>query len=87
MNERKREYYIEDKRILPNLFKSVIKVNDLVQHSKIKYETIKKVGISRSTYYKYKDFNKPFESGKIKYSVSICRLRINQNSCKGFRNS
>ena len=59
MNEKeKREYYIVDKRILPNSIQSVIKVNDLVQHSKIsKYEAIKKVGISRSTYYKYKDFN------------------------------
>ena len=55
MNEKeKREYYIVDKRILPNSIQSVIKVNDLVQHSKIsKYEAIKKVGISRSTYYKY----------------------------------
>ena len=53
----KREYYIVDKRILPNSIQSVIKVNDLVQHTKIsKYEAIKKVGISRSTYYKYKDF-------------------------------
>ena len=64
----KREFYIVDKRILPNSIQSVIKVNDLVQHSKMsKYEAIKKVGISRSTYYKYKDYIKPFfESGKDK---------------------
>lgn len=66
--EERREYYIVDKRILPNSIQSVIKVNDLVQHSNIsKYEAIKKVGISRSTYYKYKDYIKPFfESGKDK---------------------
>lgn len=77
MNEKeKREYYIVDKRILPNSIQSVIKVNDLVQHSKIsKYEAIKKVGISRSTYYKYKDFIKPFlKVEKIKYLVFICHL-------------
>ena len=64
----KREYYIVDKRILPNSIQSVIKVNDLVQHTKIsKYKKKKKVGISRSTYYKYKDYIKPFfESGKDK---------------------
>ncbi|WP_291258982.1 ACT domain-containing protein [Fusobacterium sp.] len=64
----KKEYYIVDKRILPNSIQSVIKVNDLVQNTKIsKYEAIKKVGISRSTYYKYKDYIKPFfESGKEK---------------------
>lgn len=62
----KREYYIVDKRILPNSIQNVIKVNDIVQQEKIsKYEAIKRVGISRSTYYKYKDFIKPFfESGK-----------------------
>ncbi|MEG1365007.1 MAG: ACT domain-containing protein, partial [Cetobacterium sp.] len=52
----KREYYIVDRRILPNSIQSVIMVNDLVQQEKIsKYEAIKKIGISRSTYYKYKD--------------------------------
>ncbi len=62
----KREYYIVDKRILPNSIQNVIKVNDIVQQEKIsKYEAIKRVGISRSTYYKYKDYIKPvFESGK-----------------------
>ena len=72
----KREFYIVDKRILPNSIQSVIKVNDLVQHSKMsKYEAIKKVGISRSTYYKYKDYIKPFlKVERIKYSVFICHL-------------
>lgn len=62
----KREYYIVDKRILPNSIQNVIKVNDIVQQERIsKYEAIKRVGISRSTYYKYKDYIKPFfESGK-----------------------
>lgn len=62
----KREYYIVDKRILPNSIQNVIKVNDIVHNEKIsKYEAIKRVGISRSTYYKYKDYIKPFfESGK-----------------------
>ncbi|MGL4308217.1 ACT domain-containing protein [Cetobacterium sp. SF1] len=70
----KREYYIVDKRILPNSIQSVIMVNDLVQQERIsKYEAIKKVGISRSTYYKYKDFIKPFfEGGKEKvFSIHL----------------
>ncbi|MGL4988502.1 MAG: ACT domain-containing protein, partial [Cetobacterium sp.] len=43
-------------------------VNEIVQTEKIsKYEAIKRVGISRSTYYKYKDYIKPFfEGGKEK---------------------
>lgn len=68
------EYYIVNKNILPNSIQSVIKVNELIQKTKIsKYEAIKKIGISRSTYYKYKDYIKPFfESGKNKiYSMHI----------------
>ncbi len=60
----KKEYFIVDKRILPNSIKNVLKVNDLVQNERMsKYEAIKKVGLSRSTYYKYKDYIKPFFEG------------------------
>lgn len=61
MGETKKEFYIVDKRILPKSIQMVIAVNDLIQQEKIsKYEAIKKVGMSRSTYYKYKDYIKPF---------------------------
>lgn len=72
--ETKKEYYIVDKRILPTSIQNVIKVNDLIQETKIsKYEAIKKVGLSRSTYYKYKDYIKPFfESGQEKvFSIHL----------------
>ena len=59
-----KEFYIVDKRILPKSIQNVIKVNDLISKTKIsKYSAIKKVGISRITYYKYKDFIKPFYEG------------------------
>ena len=59
-----KEFYIVDKRILPKSIQNVIKVNDLILKTKIsKYSAIKKVGISRSTYYKCKDFIKPFYEG------------------------
>lgn len=72
--ESKKEFYIVDKRILSKSIQSVIKVNEIINKTKIsKYEAIKKVGISRSTYYKYKDYIKPFyESGKEKiYSIHL----------------
>ena len=72
--DEKREYFIVDRRILPTSIQNVIKVNDLIQQEKIsKYEAIKKVGLSRSTYYKYKDYIKPFfESGKEKvFSIHL----------------
>lgn len=73
-SEEKREYFIVDRRILPTSIQNVIKVNDLIQQEKIsKYEAIKRVGLSRSTYYKYKDYIKPFfESGKEKvFSIHL----------------
>lgn len=72
--EERREYFIVDRRILPTSIQNVIKVNDLIQQEKIsKYEAIKRVGLSRSTYYKYKDYIKPFfESGKEKvFSIHL----------------
>ena len=73
-SEEKRECFIVDRRILPTSIQNVIKVNDLIQQEKIsKYEAIKRVGLSRSTYYKYKDYIKPFfESGKEKvFSIHL----------------
>ena len=70
----KKEFYIVDKRILPKSIQNVIKVDDLIAKTKMsKYAAIKKVGISRSTYYKYKDFIKPFyEGGEDKvYSLHL----------------
>jgi len=61
MEKAKREYYIVDKKILPKSIQMVIEVNNLIQSEKIsKYEAIKRIGMSRSTYYKYKDYIKPF---------------------------
>ena len=61
MVKQRREFYIVDKKILPTSIQKVIEVNELINSKKIsKYEAIKEVGISRSTYYKYKDYIKPF---------------------------
>lgn len=71
-NSEKKEYFIVDKRILPSSIKNVLLVNDLVQNEKLsKYEAIKKVGLSRSTYYKYKDYIKPFFEGGQEKVFSI----------------
>ena len=61
MVKQRKEFYIVDKNILPASIQKVIEVNELIQSKKIsKYEAIKEIGISRSTYYKYKDYIKPF---------------------------
>ncbi|MQS76342.1 ACT domain-containing protein [Companilactobacillus halodurans] len=50
-------YYIVDSSILPESFDKVIKARNLLETKKVNNvsEAVKVVGISRGTYYKYKD--------------------------------
>ena len=60
------KYLIIDKKVLPDYFEKVIDVKNLVEHGFDVSSAVKKIGISRSTYYKYKDYvNRPTNnSGK-----------------------
>lgn len=51
-------YLIVSKEILPDYFDKVIEAKSLIDSGQAKgvSEAVKKVGISRSTYYKYKDY-------------------------------
>ena len=52
----KNEYLLIDKSILPDYFEMVLKVDDILQKNKKSVQlACDEVGISRSTYYKYKD--------------------------------
>ena len=52
------QYLIIHKSILPEYYEKVIKARRLIETGKIKdvSQAVREVGISRSTYYKYKDF-------------------------------
>lgn len=52
------KYLLVDKSILPSYYEKVIEARTLLTSGKIKdvSEAVKEVGISRSTYYKYKDY-------------------------------
>lgn len=54
----KGKYLIVDKAILPDYFEKVIEARTLLRDGKFQNvsEAVKEVGISRSTYYKYKNF-------------------------------
>lgn len=54
----KNSYIIVDKSILPSCYEKVIEARTSLVEGKYKdvSEAVKAVGISRSTYYKYKDF-------------------------------
>ena len=51
-------YLIIHKDILPDYYEKVIEARQLVESGKVKdvSQAVKQVGISRSTYYKYKDY-------------------------------
>ena len=51
------KYYIVDSSILPESFDKVIQARQLLESGKVRQvsEAVKGVGISRGTYYKYKD--------------------------------
>ena len=52
----KTEYLLIDKSILPDYFELVLNVDDILLHEKLSVQAAcEKAGISRSTYYKYKD--------------------------------
>ena len=52
------DYYIVHKSLLPQYLEKVIQARELLNTHEVETitEAVKKVGISRNTYYKYKDF-------------------------------
>lgn len=53
-----KKYLIVSKKILPDVYEKVIEARNLINNGSVKgiSEAVKQVGISRSTYYKYKDY-------------------------------
>ena len=53
-----KDYLVVHKSVLPDIFEKVLEVKKLVEEKEILNvsEATKKIGISRSAYYKYKDF-------------------------------
>ncbi len=70
------KFYIVNEQVLPNIFYKVIEVKELLHTGKVKdiSEGVKKVGISRSTYYKYKDFIYPMAEGVNSKKITIVLL-------------
>lgn len=54
----KGNYLVIDKRVLPDVYEKVVNAKQLLKEGKVKEitEATKIVGISRSVYYKYKDY-------------------------------
>ena len=70
-------YYLIDKRVLPDVYEKVVNAKKLLREGKVKEvtEAAKMVGISRSVYYKYKDYILEFSESqkgrKATFSLKI----------------
>jgi chorismate mutase len=55
-------YFLVDRTILPDVFSKVIEVKKILSTGRIKTvnDAVREVGLSRSAFYKYKDFVFPF---------------------------
>ena len=72
---KKDKFYLVQEDILPEAIKKTIKVKEILKLGEVKTinEAVEKMDLSRSAYYKYKDFIKPFyEGGEDKvYSLHL----------------
>lgn len=55
------DYYIVDKKVLPEVFLKVIKAKEILENHRVSsvQEACEAVDVSRSAYYKYKDYISP----------------------------
>lgn len=71
------DYLVIDKRVLPDVYEKVLYAKKLLKDGKVKEitEAVKVAGISRSVYYKYKDFVFDFsetsEGRKVTYNIIL----------------
>ncbi len=70
------KYLIVSKDVLPEVFIKVVEAKDLIKNGSVKgvTEATRKVGISRSTYYKYSDHVFTLAEGAIGKKVTISLL-------------
>ena len=75
-NTMKDNYLLVDKSILPDYYEKVIEARTLLASGKYNdvSEAVRAVGISRSTYYKYKDYIYSPDSGEVGRKAVVSML-------------
>ena len=73
MTKKDSGYYLVKEDILPSAIKNTIKVKEMLRrHDNMTInDAVSKMGLSRSAYYKYKDFVLPFYEASINKIVSV----------------
>lgn len=72
----KSRFLIIDKEILPDIFEKVVEAKELIKTDKVKgvTEAAKVVGISRSAFYKYRDYVYPLSGSSVGNKVTLSFL-------------
>ena len=72
----KSTFYLVKEEILPEAIKKTIKVKEVLKRGEVKTinEAVEKMGLSRSAYYKYKDFVFPFYEASREKIISLSIL-------------
>ena len=70
------KYYIVDSAILPDVMDKVIEARQMLENGTVRQvsEAVKRVGIFRGTYYKYKDYVFPAVQGKEQRKAVISMM-------------
>ena len=76
MSEKNSNYYLVREEILPEAIKKTIKVKELLKKGEVRTinEAVEKLNLSRSAYYKYKDYVFPFYEASKEKIVSLSIL-------------
>jgi len=73
-------FLVIDKEILPDIFEKVVEAKELLRSNKVKgiTEATKEVGISRSAFYKYKDYVYTLNDSNVGKKINISFLLTHQ---------
>lgn len=76
MNKDQSLFYLVREEILPEAIKKTIKVKDMLKRGEVRTinEAVEKMDLSRSAYYKYKDFVFPFYEASKEKIVTLTLL-------------
>lgn len=75
-NDKKSEFYLVKEEILPEAIKKTILVKEILKRGKMRTvnEAVNKIGLSRSAYYKYKDYVFSFYDASKEKVITISLL-------------
>ena len=76
LRDKKDKFYLVQEEILPEAIKKTIKVKELLKRGEVKTinEAVERMELSRSAYYKYKDYVFPFYEASQEKIVTLTLL-------------